>query len=184
VVTSIVSTPHPIDARFVDGAVLPARGRLGLTHAPGRRHPESHAPEWNRDLETDLLHLRAHHGGDLLVSLMEPAEMEAMGIAELPARARAMGWEWRGFPIRDMDVPSDRAAFRELLSELRAALDAGRCVILHCLGGLGRSGTVAAALLVELGTTPDRAIEAVRRARPGAIQTVEQEKLVRGLPQV
>ncbi|HVS16328.1 MAG TPA: cyclin-dependent kinase inhibitor 3 family protein [Thermoanaerobaculia bacterium] len=177
---TIVSTPRPIDARFVDGAALPA-GRLGLTHAPGRRHPESSAPEWNRDLDADLRHLRSHHGGDVLISLMEPEEMSAMGIAELPERARALGWEWRGFPIPDMDVPGDRAAFRSLLGEIRGLLDDGRCVILHCLCGLGRSGTVAAAVLVELGMQAAEAIAAVRRARPGAIQTLDQERLVREL---
>lgn len=185
-ITSLDSTARrldtrPIEPRFVDGGALPVAGRLGFTYAPGRRHPESSAPQWNRDLGADLERLRNHHGGDLLVSLMEPDEMVAMGIADLPERARALGLDWRGFPIRDMDVPHDEQALRQLLREIREQLVAGRCVILHCLGGLGRSGTVAAAVLVELGMTPEAAISTVRRARPGAIQTLGQERLVRRL---
>ncbi|NYT26421.1 ADP-ribosylglycohydrolase family protein, partial [Alcaligenaceae bacterium] len=47
--------------------------------------------------------------------------------------------------------------------------------LLHCRAGLGRAGTLAAHLLVELGTPPAEAVELVRRARTGAIQTSAQE---------
>jgi len=46
--------------------------------------------------------------------------------------------------------------------------------------GLGRTGMAAALLLVERGIAPEDAIAAVRRARPGAIETRGQETLVRG----
>ena len=48
-------------------------------------------------------------------------------------------------------------------------------MVVHCLAGLGRSGTVAARLLIELGHDPDEAIRRVRLARPGAIQSAAQE---------
>ena len=48
----------------------------------------------------------------------------------------------------------------------------------HCKGGLGRAGMVAARLLVESGYTPEDAIERVRAARPGAIETQAQERYV------
>ena len=44
--------------------------------------------------------------------------------------------------------------------------------------GLGRSGTVGACLLVQLGEDPRVAIDRIRRARPGAIETIEQERYV------
>lgn len=47
------------------------------------------------------------------------------------------------------------------------------------MGGLGRTGTIAAMLLVEFGSKPGDAITAVRAARAGAIETVEQENFVR-----
>mgnify|MGYP003345722415 CR=1 FL=1 len=50
-------------------------------------------------------------------------------------------------------------------------LRAGANVPVHCKGGLGRAGMMAARLLVELGQPADEAIRAVRRARPGAIET-------------
>ncbi|HVA32773.1 MAG TPA: protein-tyrosine phosphatase family protein, partial [Candidatus Baltobacteraceae bacterium] len=55
----------------------------------------------------------------------------------------------------------------------------GERVLVHCRGGLGRAGTVAARLLVELGMDPAEAIAAVRRARPNAIETAAQAAYVR-----
>ena len=57
----------------------------------------------------------------------------------------------------------------------------GEDVYVHCKGGLGRAGTIAARLLVELGVSPKQAIADVRAARPGAIQTREQERYVHAL---
>ncbi len=58
-------------------------------------------------------------------------------------------------------------------------LSVKQSVVVHCLGGLGRSGTIAARLLVELGIDPDDAINRVRQSRPGAIETKAQEQYVR-----
>jgi ADP-ribosyl-[dinitrogen reductase] hydrolase len=56
----------------------------------------------------------------------------------------------------------------------------GKNVVVHCRGGLGRTGTVAACVLVALGRhTAEDAIETVRKARRGTIQTNEQEGFVR-----
>ena len=49
----------------------------------------------------------------------------------------------------------------------------------HCRGGLGRAGMISARLLVESGVEPNAAIERVRAARPGAIETPQQEEWVR-----
>ena len=52
-------------------------------------------------------------------------------------------------------------------------------MLVHCRGGLGRAGTIAARLLVELGERPDEAIRRVREVRPGAIEREFQEPHVR-----
>jgi atypical dual specificity phosphatase len=48
----------------------------------------------------------------------------------------------------------------------------------HCLGGVGRTGTMVACYLVVRGATPREAIAEVRARRPGSIQTGEQERVV------
>ena len=46
------------------------------------------------------------------------------------------------------------------------------------MGGKGRSGTLAAILLVEFGEQNKEAIDIVREKRKGAIETKEQEDFI------
>ena len=54
-------------------------------------------------------------------------------------------------------------------------------IVIHCLGGLGRTGLVACKLLTEQGIPAASALEQVRAARPGAVETPEQEAYVLSL---
>ena len=61
---------------------------------------------------------------------------------------------------------------------LRGLLEDGGVVVLHCMAGLGRTGTVAARLVVDMGLSPAEAVQQVRSARPGAIQSHQQLRYV------
>ena len=67
------------------------------------------------------------------------------------------GLEHRRFPIRDMSTPSPEQ-MREILDALDEALDHGRTVYLHCLGGIGRTGTVVGCHLVRTGRSGEDAL--------------------------
>ena len=83
-------------------------------------------------------------------------------------------------PIRDVDIPDRDFEGNWLKSgpRLRTILANGGKVLLHCRGGIGRTGTIAARLLVEFGFKPSDAIALVRRTRPGTIETSAQEQYV------
>ncbi|MFY7960206.1 MAG: protein-tyrosine phosphatase family protein [Elsteraceae bacterium] len=115
-------------------------------------------------------------GAQLLLSLPPAAELEQLGLGALATECAALGLDWAHCPIPDFEPPGPpfEAAWRKAGPGLHARLDAGETIGLHCHAGLGRTGTVAALILIERGVTPVEAIAAVRRARPGAIETAAQ----------
>ena len=167
------------DPLRIDSVEIPGGGRIGITICPGKKRPHAASGSWNRDLEADLDAVR-DWGAEALVSLIEPAEYRMVGVENLPERARIRMAHF-ALPIPDVGIPGPgwEEEWKEAGSLLRSMLRRGGKICLHCMGGLGRSGLVAARLLVELGKTPVKAIAAVRAARPGAIETREQEDYIR-----
>ncbi len=142
---------------------------IGLCACPGQ----------SASLSGDLQRLR-DWGARGIVTLIEDHELELLGVTSLPEEVEALGMRWWHLPIRDMDTPHEgfEIRWRRTGQELRSLLENGFSIALHCRGGMGRTGTVAARLLVELGSAPALAIERVRAVRPGSIETRAQEKFV------
>ena len=166
----------PIYVDFLDQGDTGLPGRIGMTIAPGKKADGW----WDRDLDTDLKRLRDEYSCDLLVSLMEDDEYRWLQIEGLFERAATHGIAVLRFPIKDARPPRDgeMPQFHELIGQILEAARAGQTVVIHCRGGLGRTGTVAAACLVALGHPPAEAIERVRAARTGAVETPAQERWI------
>ena len=98
-------------------------------------------------------------------------------VEALPEMVERLGMTRRHLPIRQRYPPSKRfdALWADASALILGAPKAGRRIFIHGKGGLGRTGTIAAILLVESGITPKRAIEKIRAARPNAIETAVQE---------
>lgn len=173
------SLSHPL----LIAGVLPApgMGRIGLTLCPGKKQVGALTGTWERDLALDLDVIEAWNAA-VVVTLVEQHELDRLEVTELGKAVRDRHMEWVHLPIRDRDVPDAafEAEWTSLGESLRARLGAGFNILIHCMGGLGRAGTIAARLLVELGWNPDDAIREVRRVRPGALETDEQEDFVHG----
>jgi ADP-ribosyl-[dinitrogen reductase] hydrolase len=154
-------------------------GLIGLTIAPGKQQRDGLSAVHRRDLDTDLDAVAAWSAA-AVVTLVEVPKMDALGIAAIGAEVRRRHMEWHHWPIGDYQIPD--AAFMAdwpmRSAMLRSLLARGGRVLVHCKGGLGRSGSVAARLLVEDGMEPGAAIAAVRHARSGAVETVAQEAWV------
>lgn len=129
-------------------------------------------------LAADLAYLRQRCGAAVLVTLLEEGEMWRIGLGGLLDGASRAGLESIWFPIPDGSPPSDLGEAERLGEHILEHLAAGRTVVIHCHGGIGRSGTVAACCLVAAGQDPRRAIELVREARPGAATAPGQEEFV------
>ena len=156
------------------------RGRLGLTILPGKQGISFRYPGrvYRRDLDRDFSLLRAD-GVRRLILLVEDAELSHWSDPGIVERGAAGGVEVLRHPIPDGRAPGSMAEIKLILQEIREAR-ATADVAVACMGGVGRTGTVAACALVEGGMAPDDAIATVRAVRhPTAVETAEQERFVR-----
>ena len=151
-----------------------------MTFCPGKTQPDASTGGWARDLALDL-DVIAAWGASAVVTLLELHEFDILRVPTLGQEVARRHMSFVHLPIPDGSVPGKafEAAWVMEGEGLRARLRDGASVLLHCKGGLGRTGMIAARLLIELGVPQNVAIERVRRARPGAIENAAQMAHVR-----
>jgi len=154
-------------------------GRLGLTFLPGKRGASFRYPGriYRRDLGLDLATLRDGGVGHLFL-LVEDEELRRWGDPEIVARAAELGVVVNRRPLPDGAAPRSMQEMDDLLVAVEVARADGD-VAVACMGGVGRTGTVAACALVAAGAHAEQAIRRVRAVRhPTAVETAEQEAFV------
>jgi protein-tyrosine phosphatase len=110
-----------------------------------------------------------------VLSLLTPEEERDLDLRDEAGEAKAQGMEFASFPIPDRQVPRSEAKWAEVLEKMNRNLLDGKNVLVHCRQGIGRSGLVAACLLVRNGMSPGAAVESVSAARGLSVpETAEQ----------
>ncbi|MBN8631969.1 MAG: dual specificity protein phosphatase family protein [Rhodobacterales bacterium] len=140
-------------------------GRLGIGPMPGRGGAYA----------ADLAEVLAW-GPGLVLTMTTQEELASKGAEGLPGDLAAAGVEWLHLPIADFGAPQGETAAAWPRASLAAlgVLAAGGKVWVHCMGGCGRSGTVALRLMVEAGEEASAALTRLRTVRPCAVETPEQ----------
>lgn len=98
-----------------------------------------------------------------------------MDLRDEASTVRAQGMSFTSFPIPDRQIPKSESKLAEVLESVTKDPSAGRNILVHCRQGIGRSGLVAACLLVKKGMSPGGAIDSVSEARGVPVpETAEQ----------
>ncbi len=146
---------------WIDG---PWPGRLGISARP-------RGGDWLID-EIDHWH---SSGVDIVVSLLTPSEVEQLDLQNEGPVCRRSSVVFISFPIEDRLVPSSDADAIQLIEKLDAELFGGKNIVIHCRQGVGRSGLIAASVLIERGVSVPKAMERVGSARGAQVpETPEQ----------
>jgi protein-tyrosine phosphatase len=146
----------------------PWPGKLALAARPrGGDWLGDEMANWKRD------------GLNAVLSLLTPEEERDLDLRTEATEARKQGLEFFSFPIPDRQVPRSEEQLAETLDKVTGMLSAGKNVVLHCRQGIGRSGLVAACLLIRNGMSPGAAVEAVTAARGITVpETAEQRNWI------
>lgn len=136
------------------------------------------------DWLTDEIKTLFFEGVDVLVSLLTPEEIAELSLQAEAEICQRQGIIYLTYPILDHHVPPFSSATFALLEELKAYLEQGKHVAIHCWMGLGRSALIAASVLVLSNFTPERACKLLSNARGYSVpETEEQCAWVEALPQ-
>ena len=153
-------------------------GKIILTCFPGRKDKEI---SFNDQLFLDELKFFHQLNCNTIVSLVEDSEFEKMYDKKLFVhQIYNNNLNWFHLPIMDLKAPDHKFIdkWQTTKTLLKNELIDGNNIVIHCMGGKGRSGTIAAILLIEFGNNNKDVIEIVRKKRKGAIETKEQEDFI------
>jgi protein-tyrosine phosphatase len=118
-----------------------------------------------------------------IISLLESDEAEQLGLAGEGSAVESAGMRFLSFPMPDRGVPASTRQALSLLGNIAVVLEQGQNVAVHCRQGIGRSGLIAAALLVMTGIDVEKAIGVVSAARGLTVpETPGQLEWIKHLP--
>jgi protein-tyrosine phosphatase len=152
----------------------PYNGRLSISARPrGGDWLEDEVGTWREILGR----------GGVIVSLLSPDEEESLALESEGRYCQDNGLQFRSFPIVDRSIPSSDVDAINLIAELDGELRQGKHVLLHCRQGVGRSGMIAAGILIKNGLSPEEAMRRWTQVRGTQVpETLEQMDWLKKLP--
>ena len=147
---------------WVDGPWL---GKLAVAARPrGGDWLHDEVAKWKRE------------GVDAVLSLLESDEERDLDLRGEGDEIQAQGLKFWSLPVADRQPPRSEAQVASLLEQVGDALSSGKDVLVHCRQGVGRSGLIAACLLVKSGMSPGAAVDQVSAARGVTVPETDAQR--------
>jgi protein-tyrosine phosphatase len=145
-------------------------GALILTPCPGTQQVP---------LDESLKQLKCA-GVTALVTLLSDEELQQCGLANFTDAVKNAGFDWFQMPVPDDDVPGQpfETVWQHSEPRIQRHLASGSSVAVHCKGGSGRTGLIAARLMLAQGVSADEAIARIRELRPKAFSLAAQQDYI------
>lgn len=136
------------------------QGGLLLTPCPGTKGVNA---------ITSLRQLKAA-GATVVLTALEKNDLPDQGVELLAEACKLLGMQWFHVPIEDDCAPSAEfeSTWQRANDAAQIALNNGEYVVAHCKGGSGRTGLLAARILLARGKPFEETITAIQAQRPGA----------------
>lgn len=149
---------HPYDLLSLPGI----KGKLIFTPCPGTKDSSL----------ADALATLKQAGASAVISLMPASELAANGAQDIGKQCQAQDMAWFHLPVADEQVPLEDfgEGWKASKQNILQRLNAGQDIAIHCKGGSGRTGLIAARIMIEAGIPRADAIALVQALRPKAIQ--------------
>ncbi len=151
-----------IELHWVKG---PWRGKLALAARP-------RGGDWLKD---ELAGWKVA-GVDTAVSLLTADEERELQLQDESREAEAQGIAFLSLPIQDRQVPDSESSLNSMLNRVDEVLSSGKNVLVHCRQGIGRTGLIAACLLINKGMDPDAALELLSAVRGVAVPETQEQR--------
>jgi protein-tyrosine phosphatase len=127
--------------------------------------------EW---IDDEFLNI-SREGIHQIVSLLEHQEAYEVGLEDEKLLSEKNGMEFVSYPIQDRGLPRSLGEFRELTKSLYHQITGGKNTVIHCRAGIGRTGLVAAGVLVQCGYGSSESFKHISKKRGVKVpDTIEQ----------
>jgi protein-tyrosine phosphatase len=110
-----------------------------------------------------------------VVSLLESSESYEVGLADESSLCRKHDMEFVSYPIPDRGLPSSVIGFAQFTRTLYREIAGGKSTVVHCRAGIGRTGVVAAAVLLHAAFTPEDAFARISKVRGVKVPDTDEQ---------